>query len=98
MATTAGIYKRGQWETREGKPQTCPWDGYVNFTKVIFRPIKRLKFMRVGFRRRAQFHLIYMSRENNGALCSLDFSPLKYSAMFALWQSRVDSMTFQTID
>ena len=53
----------------------------MNFTKVIFRPIKRLKFMGVGFRRRSQFHSIYMSRENNGALCSLDFSPLKYSAI-----------------
>ena len=37
--------------------------------------------MGVGFRRRSQFHSIYMSRENNGALCSLDFSPLKYSAI-----------------
>ena len=38
----------------------------MNFTKVIFRPIKRLKFMGVGFRRRSQFHSIYMSREIMG--------------------------------
>ena len=43
-------------------------------------------------------HSILMSRKNNGALYSLDVSPLKYSALFALRQSRVNSMTFQTID
>ena len=37
-------------------------------------------------------------RENNGTLCYLGVSPLKYSALFALRQSHVDLMTFQKID
>ena len=50
------------------------------------------------WRRSSQFHSILMSRKNNGASYSLDVSPSKYSALFALRQSRVNSMTFQTID
>ena len=28
---------------QRGSAQPSPWAGYVNFTKVIFRPIKRLE-------------------------------------------------------
>ena len=74
--------------------------GYVNFTKFIYFYflIKRLKLIGSWFPERfAKFYLV-LSRENKGTLCSLDVSPLQYSAMLALRQSRVYVMTFQAID
>ena len=74
--------------------------GYVNFTKFIFFYflIKRLKLIGSWFpERSAKFYLV-LSGENKGTLCSLDESPLQYSAMLALRQSRVYVMTFQAID
>lgn len=74
--------------------------GYVNFTKFIYFYflIKRLKLKGSWFpERSAKFYLV-LSGENKGTLCSLDESPLQYSAMLALRQSRVYVMTFQAID
>jgi len=72
----------------------------VNFTKFIIFIflIKRLKLIGSWFPERfAKFYLV-LSGENKGTLCSLDVSPLQYSAMLALRQSRVYVMTFQAID
>ena len=55
--------------------------GYLNFTKVIFRPIKRLKLIRSWFLERSANLYSVLSRENST-------SPLQISA--ALRQSRVD--------
>ena len=53
--------------------------GYTNFTKAIFRPIKRLKLIVRWFpERSANFYLV-LSRKNNGTFCSLSVSPLQYS-------------------
>ena len=41
---------------RDGKVQFSPWAaGYVNFTKVIFRPIKRLELLGQFSKRSAKF-------------------------------------------
>ena len=63
----------------------------MNFTKVIFRPIKRLKLIRSFLSERsATFIQCYQEK--------IQQSPLQYSALFALRQSHMELMTFQTIN
>ena len=38
--------------------QSSPWAGYVNFTKVIFRPIKRLELFGKFSERLANFYSV----------------------------------------
>ena len=54
----------------------------MKFTKVIFRPIKRLNYWEVGFRRGLLFSVV-----------KREFNSRHYNT-----QLRVDLMTFQTID
>jgi len=53
--------------------------GYANFTKVIFRPIERLKFIGSWFPEKSSKFYSVLSRENNALSCSLGVSPLQYS-------------------
>ena len=65
--------------------------GFVNITKVIFRPIKRLILITSWFpKKSANFYSVLLGE-------IVKHSPLQYSALFALRQSRVDLITFQTI-
>ena len=65
--------------------------GYVNLTKVIFRPVKRLKLIGSLFRERsANYYSVLSERIQQYHNNILHF--------FELRQSRVDLMTFQTIN
>ena len=44
--------------------QSNPWDGYVNFTKVIFRPIKRLELFGTFSERSANYYFV-LHRQNS---------------------------------
>ena len=44
--------------------QSTPWDGYVNFTKVIFRPIKRLELFGTFSERSANYYFV-LHRQNS---------------------------------
>ena len=44
--------------------QPSPWAGYVNFTKVIFRPIKRLELFGKFSERSANFYSV-LHRQNS---------------------------------
>ena len=62
---------------------------YVNFTKVIFRPIERLKIIGSWFAERSANFYSMVSRKNNGSVSCLGvLSPLQYSAFFTLRQLR----------
>ena len=61
----------------------------MNFTKVILKPIIRLKL--TGEVRKPLYNVL---RENDEILCSLAVSTLKYSALFVLKQLRFDLMIF----
>ena len=41
---------------QRGSAQPSPWAGYVNFTKVIFRPIKRLELFGKFSERSANYY------------------------------------------
>ena len=60
-------------EQREKRPVYLLW--YVNFTKVIFRQIKRLKLIRSWFPKR--FANFYSVSVGKGTLCSVSVSPLQ---------------------
>ena len=72
----------------------------MNLTKFIYFYflIKRLKLIGSWFPERSAKFYFVLSGENKETLGSLDVSPLQYSAMLALRQSRVYVMTFQAID
>ena len=53
--------------------------GYVNFIKVIFRPIKRLKLIGSWFPERSTNLFFNVWRKNYETFCSLAVWPLKYS-------------------
>ena len=65
---------------------------YVNFIKVIFRPIKRLSNVKLVSEEVRKLLFCVVKRDR------LPLSPSQYSVCFALRQSRVDLMTFQTIN
>ena len=44
--------------------QSNPWAGYVNFTKVIFRPIKRLELFGTFSERSANYYFV-LHRQNS---------------------------------
>ena len=65
------------------------WRGhrwYVNFTKVIFRPIKCLKLIGSWFLERSTNFSSVVSGENNG-ICSFGLLPLQYLHCL-LWDGR----------
>lgn len=69
--------------------------GYVNFTRVILRPTKRLKLIGSLF--------LFLKSPQNVIECCRErrmghMSPLQHSKLLSLRQSRVDLMTFQTTD
>ena len=53
--------------------------GYANFTKAIFRPIKRLKLIVRWFLERTANLYLVLSRKNNETFCSVGVSPLQFS-------------------
>ena len=62
---------------------------YMNFTEVIFRPIKRLELVGSWFPESSADFYSVLSKEDNRTSCCLDVSPLQhYSALFALRQQQ----------
>ena len=69
----------------------------MNFAKVFWTN-KTLEINRKLVSGDVRKRFFALSGEKNGTLCCLGVSPLQYSALFALRQLRMDSMTFQIID
>lgn len=85
------------WD-REGNTQSSPWDAWIS--PKLFIPITIVNAWNQSELVSGEVHKLLFSiiKRDHRTLCSLVVSLSQYSAMFALKQSLVYLLTYQTID